>query len=338
MPNTNDGCPAPSRGGGRTDGSVGDPLGASEPFQPIPWLRGAIGGFLMGLANLVPGVSGGTMILIIGLYDDFISAIADITRLRFTLRNILLIGIIAGMAALAIALLAGPLRTLVVLQPTAMYALFIGMTLGGAPLLWRMMSPPTPASSLALASGFLLIMGVAASSTGRSHLTKEDKAHIKELVRQGKFPIKSDIPLDLAAGVLGMSAMVLPGISGAYMLLLLGRYEQILGAVAAMKDYALSFGKEGDLTALAVLIPVAIGSLVSLIGVTNILKWLLHHREKQTVALLLGILVGSVIMLVPMMEFEGGIDYALAGLLLPFGFAATILLGRIGARGNSNQD
>ena len=233
--------------------------------------------------------------------------------------------------------MAGPLRNLVVLQPTAMYALFIGMTLGGAPLLWRMMSPPKLASILALAVGFLLIVGVAVSSTDRSRPTKGDKARIKELVRQGEFPIKSDIPRDLAAGVLGMSAMVLPGISGAYMLLLLGRYEQILGAVAALKDYALSLGQEGDPTALAVLVPVAIGSLVSLVGVTNVLKWLLHHREKQTVGLLLGILVGSVLMLVPMMEFDAGIDYVVAGLLLPFGFVATIFLGRVGGRGSLDR-
>lgn len=337
MPHNSDESHASSKGEGWTRDPVDD-SGSTTPqgLQPVAWLRGAIGGFLMGMANLVPGVSGGTMILIIGLYDAFISAIADITRLRFTRHNVMLIGIIGTAAGLAIVLLAGPLRNLVVLQPTAMYALFIGMTLGGVPLLWRMMSPPKLASILALAAGFLLIVGVAASSSGRSRLTKEDKTRIKELVRQGEFPIKSDIPLDLAAGVLGMSAMVLPGISGAYMLLLLGRYEQILGAIAAMKDYALSLGQKGDPTALAVLIPVAIGSLVSLVGVTNVLKWLLHHREKQTVGLLLGILIGSVIMLVPMMEFDAASDYAVAGLLLPIGFAATIVLGRIGGRGSSN--
>lgn len=335
MPRNRDECLAPTdRVGERTNGPVGHSASAMPQTRPIPWLRGVIGGILMGLANLVPGVSGGTMILIIGLYDALISAIADVTRLRFTLHNVVLIGIVAGTAGLAIVLLAGPLRNLVVLQPTAMYALFIGMTLGGAPLLWRMMSPPKPASMLAVAVGFLILVGVAVSSTSHSRLTKEDKARIQELVRRGEFPIKSDIPLDLAAGVLGMSAMVLPGISGAYMLLLLGRYEAILGAVAAMKDYALSFGKEGDPTALAVIVPVAIGSLVSLVAVTNVLKWLLQHREKPTVGLLLGILLGSVITLVQRMEFAAGLDYALAGLLLPCGFVATIFLSRVGARGN----
>jgi len=319
------------REAGRGGEQVKKASAESDETSPVPWFRGAVGGVLMGLANLVPGVSGGTMILIIGLYDAFISAVADVTRLRFSRRGVLLLGLIAGAAGLAIVSLAGPLRNLVVLQPTAMYALFIGMTLGGVPLLWRMMLPMKTGPVLMLLVGFLLMVGIAVTSAEGSQPSKEDKARIKDLVRRGEFPIKADIPLDFFGGVLGMSAMVLPGISGAYMLLLLGRYEQILGAIAVLKDYGMSLGKEGDLAALQVLVPVAIGSLLSLIGVSNLLKWLLHHRQKQTVGFLLGILLGSVVMLFPMMEFDGGIDYVLAGVLLPGGCVLTLALGRIGS-------
>ena len=65
---------------------------------PLPVARSLIGGALMGLANLVPGVSGGTMILVMGLYDAFISSIADVTRLRRTRRNALVL-VLVGRAA-----------------------------------------------------------------------------------------------------------------------------------------------------------------------------------------------------------------------------------------------
>ena len=68
----------------------------------------------MGLANLVPGISGGTMLLITGVYPGFIGAIAEITTLRWRWSSVVLLGTIGGAAALAILLLAGPTKTLVI--------------------------------------------------------------------------------------------------------------------------------------------------------------------------------------------------------------------------------
>ncbi|MCG8406793.1 MAG: DUF368 domain-containing protein [Phycisphaerales bacterium] len=301
-----------------------------SPKQAIPWFRCGIGGVLMGLANLVPGVSGGTMILIIGLYDDFISSVADITRLKFTRRSFLIVGMIGGIAILSIAMLAGQIGKLMDAYPLAMYSLFIGMTLGGVPMLWQMVKPLNPGSILPLMAGIAVMVVIALTTTGASRLSDEEKASLKERVKSGEFILEPNYALDIAAGVLGMSAMVLPGVSGAYMLLLLGRYRQILGAIAAAKTYVLSFGKEGDLTWLQIVLPVGIGVLVSVIGVTNILKWLLHHHERPTVALLLGILVGSAVLLFGKVNVQTGGDYATAGGLLLVGLVLTLALGRVG--------
>jgi putative membrane protein len=70
-------------------------------------LRGSLGGVLMGLANLVPGISGGTMLLATGVYPAFISGIAEVTTLRFRTRSVVLLGAVAASAAAAILLLAG---------------------------------------------------------------------------------------------------------------------------------------------------------------------------------------------------------------------------------------
>ncbi len=131
--------------------------------SPLPVFRASIGGVLMGLANLVPGVSGGTMILVMGLYDDFISSIADITRLRFTRRNVVFMAIVGASAVVAIAALAGTLSRAVTLHRSAMFALFIGLTLGGVPLLVRMLGRPTVSSGFGLVLGLALMILVVAT-------------------------------------------------------------------------------------------------------------------------------------------------------------------------------
>ena len=93
--------------------------------------RAVAGGVLMGLANLVPGISGGTMLLAVGIYPRFIEAVADTTRLRLRLQPLLLLSVVAAAGGLAILLLAGFLRDLVVHQRWIMYSAFIGLTLGG---------------------------------------------------------------------------------------------------------------------------------------------------------------------------------------------------------------
>jgi putative membrane protein len=306
------------------------PRGSSSRHPP--WVRCGIGGVLMGLANLVPGVSGGTMILILGLYDEFVSSIADATRLRFSRRSVSFLAVVACCALGTVATLAGPMALLVSSHRVAMYSLFVGMTLGGVPVLWKMLRPLNRRVLIAAAIGLALMVGIAVGSPEKASLTKAEKAAIRAAVEGGEYELKHAYSTDVAAGVLGMSAMVLPGISGAYMLLLLGRYEQILAAISLTKDYAVSMGRAGDPSALHILVPVAIGAMLSLIGVTNALKWFLRHHEKATIGLLLGLLVGSAVMLWLVTDVRGAWAWGEAGACSAAGFGLTLGLSRIGAR------
>ena len=135
----------------------------------------------------------------------------------------------------------------------------------------------------------------------------------------------------ISAGMLGMSAMVLPGVSGAYMLLILGRYETILAAVSVGKSYALSCGGQGDPVFLQVVIPTVIGAVFSLVFLSNVLKWMLHRHRALTVGLLLGILLGSVVGIWPFDAASEAGDYGLGVFLAVVGFVATMLLSRISA-------
>ncbi|MEZ4286814.1 MAG: DUF368 domain-containing protein [Polyangiales bacterium] len=119
-----------------------------------------VGGLLMGLANLVPGISGGTMLLASGVYEDFVNAIADLTALRFKKTSILTLATIAVSAFAAILLFAGPVKDAVVHQRWIMYSLFIGLTLGGAPIIWRMAKPASASFFVSAAIGLLLMVAI----------------------------------------------------------------------------------------------------------------------------------------------------------------------------------
>jgi len=292
----------------------------------LPVARTAVGGVLMGLANMVPGVSGGTMIVVMGLYDEFIESIADITRLRLNWRNLAFAAILGCGVVVTFAVFAGMMSRAVILHRGAMYALFIGMTLGGAPLLIRMVPRWTGSTFGGVVVGLGIMLLIVATREA-----PPDEDAVKEAAAMGRFVIETAYAQDFVAGVLGMSAMVLPGISGAYMLLILGRYETILASIAAAKTYAISFGREGDGAFLHVLIPVAIGSVLSLVLFSNVLKWLLSRHRQPAVGALLGILFGSVAGIWPFDAATDAVGYLLGIVLAAAGFVVTILLSRIGA-------
>ena len=308
----------------KTEGATGTEV--DPPVRgPLPVMRSVVGGLLMGLANLVPGVSGGTMILVVGLYDEFITAVADVTRLHFTRRGLAFLAIVGFTALVAVGALAETLSRAVTHHQRAMFSLFIGMPLGGVPLIMRMLKRATPVALAGLVIGLGGMVAVA--------LTREEPPNteaVRAAMEAGTFLLAPSYARDVVAGVLGISAMILPGISGAYMLLILGRYETILAAIAQGKDYALSLGREGDPAEfLGIIIPVCIGAAVSLVTLSNLLKWMLHRHEQFTLGMLLGILLGSVIGIWP---FHGGCmvrDYLLGAGLAVAGFLATFLLARL---------
>ncbi len=327
----------------------GHALSESEAM-PLPALlaRGGLGGVLMGLANLVPGISGGTMLLAAGVYPTFIASIAELTTLRIRTRPLLALAAIGGAAALAILLLAGTMRSLVVEQRWIMYSLFIGLTLGGVPLVWRLARPATTGLIVGAIGAFLLMAVMALGG---------------EVSRDGE----SDPVLLALSGLAGASAMILPGVSGGYLLLLLGQYEPILGAVDGLKEGLVgSAGVSVPLltTSLTTLLPVGLGVGVGIIGVSNAVRWLLDRFEKPTLGALLGLLLGSVVGLYPFQEpvspeagylhrgqvldaveasaldekywplerFTPGAGQAAgAGALILLGLGATLLIDRIGS-------
>ncbi len=241
----------------------------------------------MGLANLVPGISGGTMLLAAGVYPRFIEALADLSALRFRKSALMVLGLVGAAAAVAILLGAGPVKDAVVEHRWAMYSLFIGLTLGGVPVLWEMSRPPSRAFWAGAVVGLLAMAALAWLQIAGS----SEGAH-----REGTMMM-------FVAGVAGASAMILPGVSGGYLLLVLGVYVPVLSAIEALKEAlkanALASASEPILD---VVLPVGIGVALGVLLISNLVKLVLERYEQPTLGVLMGLLVGAVFGLWPFQE------------------------------------
>lgn len=279
------------------EGASAKPVVAQDVLEAVPSPgRVTLGGFLMGLANLVPGVSGGTMILAVGLYPRFIATIAEFSSLKWSRRMFgFMVFLMLGFA-LAVIGLAGPAVHMVTHYRWAMYSLFVGMTLGGAPELLRMAFPGGASGGASKDEG-----GVSASANGGGIgpviamvLGFATMAYIAWALAGMRVP--HTFPVFLGMGAIGAASMILPGISGSYMLLIFGVYDIVIGALSA------SAMKEDPKASLMIIGPVVLGAVVGMALLSNVLKAVLAKHSRVAHGALLGLLVGSVLGLWPFQE------------------------------------
>ena len=234
----------------------------------------------MGLANLVPGVSGGTMVLALGLYEEFIESFSNISRFKFSWKDSLFIATLFGISFLTILSLSGVIQFLMEGFRSEMLALFIGLTLGGVPILYKQIRYFDLPTSISCLLG-IVFMGVIAFTLNPGSLSLT--------------PV-----VFFLGGMIGSSAMILPGISGSYLLLVLGLYLPIITAINDFKMAMLS--KDFDLlwqVGLEIVTPFALGMVVGILILSNVLNFLLRKYKRVTEGFLLGFLLGSVLGLYP---------------------------------------
>jgi putative membrane protein len=261
--------------------------GQTPEHLPKLAARSLVGGTLMGLANLVPGISGGTMLLAAGVYPDFIEGIAEVSTLRFRKRSLIVLGSVVLAAGLGILMLAGVVKDVVVAYRWAAYSLFIGLTLGGVPIVKDLLGELDVRARVGVAAGFLGMAALALLQASGAAGTGANEGFVWMFL----------------AGVAGASAMILPGVSGGYLLLVLGAYVPILGGIDGFKDAL----KAGDPSAamqpaMSVVLPVGLGVVLGVVVVSNVLKRLLERQRQLTLGVLLGLLVGAVVGLYPFQQ------------------------------------
>lgn len=244
-----------------------------------------IRGFFMGAADIVPGVSGGTVALLFGIYERLIlnirnSATAighvlkrDLPGARERFRSVewawlvsLLVGILVAIASLS-----ALLEHLLDEQPVRMAALFFGLILGSVILAWRIVkrtSTEVVMIGLITAIVFFLFLGLRSD-------TSSDAA---EVVTEPLWQF-------FVVGMIAICAMILPGISGSFLLVMMGMYSEVLGAV-----------NDRDVVVLLVF---ALGCGVGLALFSTLLEWLLEHHHDRVIAAMIGLMLGSLRVLWP---------------------------------------
>lgn len=243
-------------------------------------LKNLLGGFLMGTADLIPGVSGGTIALILGIYERLVasvkqasSALGSLLRLAWAdmgdhLRRVdwsLVIPLGVGILS-AVVLLSSFLERQLQARPVILAAAFFGLVLASTVFAWRMIRRPAARHGLiALAVGAVLFIVLGATGS-------ETVADPGLLVFFG-------------SGAVAVCAMILPGISGSLTLVLLGMYGAALGAVTS-RDYA------------SILALVA-GAAVGLALFSQFLNWALDRHHDTVLAGMVGLLAGSLRILWP---------------------------------------
>lgn len=234
-------------------------------------------GVLMGAADIVPGVSGGTMAFITGIYDRLLDALRrlDLQALGMLLKGqwrsawqhvdgnflaVLLAGILSSVVTLA-----RGISWLLEHYPVPLWAFFFGLILASALVVLRQVSHWRLGQWLALASGCAVAAAIALSPT--------------------LAPVHPGLPSVFLAGFIAICAMILPGISGSFILVLLGMYAPVLGA---LRDFQAE-----------VLLVFALGAGSGLMCFSRLLHWLLQRFHALTMALLTGFLAGSLLVVWP---------------------------------------
>ncbi|WP_249066638.1 DUF368 domain-containing protein [Halalkalibaculum roseum] len=244
-----------------------------------------IKGFLMGSADIVPGVSGGTMALIVGIYSRLIHAIKsfdtrfvkDLVTFRFSsalsgvhwrFMTVLLAGIFSAILFFTKIV---PLQVYMFTDPELIYGLFFGLIVGSIVILLKALD------SFGWWHAFYVLLGTLIG-----------------------FWVVTLVPADTSesplfvflSGSIAICAMVLPGISGSYILLILRKYDYILSQVGKLGTVETAEG-------LLMILPFVLGAITGLALFTRLLSWLLDHYYVQTIAVLIGFLIGSLYVIWP---------------------------------------
>lgn len=257
-------------------------------LKEAPFL--ALKGFLMGSADIVPGVSGGTMALIVGIYERLLNAIKSVdasfikdfftlkwkkafTHLHLFFLGVLFFGIFSALAFFTKVV---PLQIYMFTHPEIVYGLFFGLIVGSIYILIKTLDSFRVKEVVSLLAGIgfgLWVVNLVPADTPEHPL------------------------FVMLSGSIAICAMILPGISGSYLLLIMRKYDYLLSNIGMI-------GGEDTMDGIIGLLPFMIGAAVGLALFSRFLSWLLARYHAQTIAVLIGFLIGSLFVIWPFQHRE----------------------------------
>ncbi|CAI49952.1 DUF368 family protein [Natronomonas pharaonis DSM 2160] len=278
---------------------------SATPTGARAWLAVYLKGVCMGAADTVPGVSGGTIAVVLGIYERLIAALTSLDpKAATTLREIhtangrarlaaelvrmdvpFLLVLGAGVLSAA-ATVATAMNVAVTQYPAPTYAFFFGLIAASAVVLYRYVDAGTPGRLLAAGVGFVFAFVVTDPSLA------------------GDMPATA--PMLFVAGAIAVSAMVLPGVSGAFLLLVLGQYEYVSGIPRRFVEGLLSGGGETFIEAAVAFGVFLGGALVGLFTVAYAVRAALKRYRQATLVFLVSLMVGA--LRLPVHEMAVGVE------------------------------
>lgn len=255
-------------------------------------LRLILIGIVIGMANVIPGVSGGTLAVVFNIYDKFINAITlNVKRIIANRKFVfpLLIGMAVGV------LLFSKLITVLYGRfPIQTNFFFTGLILGSMPLIFKFMIKTETEEKLSVAKKIIIFIcalaGLVALLFFSSLESNVDKSQMISVLPPISVGLSAKI---FFAGLIGAIAMIIPGISGSLLMLILGVYPIVMSSIPAL------FDSETMFHAFFLLLPNGIGVLLGLLIGAQIVKVLLRIAPNHTYAVIFGLLCGSAITLIP---------------------------------------
>lgn len=253
-------------------------------------IKNVVCGILVGIANIIPGVSGGTIIVILGLFDKLMDAISNVFKLKISfkerLENLWFIMQVLIGAAIGLVAFAKILNYLFVHFELQTIALFAGLILLSLPMLKKEEMDGKKINILFFILGVLTI-GII------NYLSPGEEGNIvtyEELISKSLTPVF--IGSLILMGVIGGATMIFPGVSGSMVLLVLGWYHMFKGYVAAVTTF--------DMKILIPLAFIAIGVGLGIIFSAKLTSFLLKKYKTNTMSFILGLIIMSAIVIFPL--------------------------------------
>ncbi|HHW5057147.1 TPA: DUF368 domain-containing protein [Staphylococcus aureus] len=280
-------------------------------MQQFKWIN-ILKGFAMGTSDLVPGVSGGTIALLLGIYNQFIASISGIFSRRFWPSSTFLIPIIIGML-LAMGSLSNLFNYLLSQHHIPTMFFFGGLIIGIVPYLLKISNYKTSFTTkhyMMVIAGIAILIVITLMNNGDKHagetLTLSTSLIIKYFI----------------AGMCASSAMLLPGISGSFMLLVFGVYGTVMLAISEVVKL--------NFAGLPILLAVGFGVLAGFIISSKIIQYFLTHHKLMTFALIIGFVIGSLFAVFPGLP-TNIVMWFVSLVVFIIGFIVSLTLGRITA-------
>lgn len=274
-------------------------------------------GMVIGISNVIPGVSGGTMMVSMGIYDKLILVLTHFVK-RMKEAIVLLVPILIGML-LSIAIFAKIFSEILFPRfPLQTNLFFIGLILGGLPVIYKNVKGNTIRIAQIIAFVLFFVMVVGFAFVGEGGGASADIS----------FSVGNVLKL-FVVGIIAAATMVIPGVSGSMIMMILGYYNTIIDTINNFINALKDFNIPAMLDTFVVLVPFGIGVLVGIVAVAKLIEFMLKKYPLITYWAIIGLIAASPFAILIMMEVGTiGIVEILTGVvLLVAGFFISLKLG-----------